>query len=57
MSRILVGYYKGYKIQYNDECKKYLVDTGKAIYFRDTLNEIMFLIDNLNGYKIEKEYF
>ncbi len=57
MSRIFIRDYEGYKIQYNDECKKYLVDTGKAIYFRDTLNEIMFLIDNLNGYMLEKEHF
>lgn len=57
MSRIFVEEYKGYTIQCNDKIRKYLVDTGKVIYIRNTLNEIKFLIDNLDGYKIEKEYF
>lgn len=54
MARFLITTYQGYNILYNDELKKYLVDTGAAIYFRNTLSEIEFLIDNLRGVNYDR---
>lgn len=51
-TRQFITEYHGQNIYFSLSARMYLVDTGKIIYFRNTLDEVKFLIDNLEGYKV-----
>lgn len=51
-TREYIDTYNGNKIFWSKSAKMYLIDTGKIIYFRPTLSEIKYVIDNLKGYQV-----